>query len=450
MPATVSAMKAAFGSNPVYFVVWVGTVALAFSAGRWIAPDEIDRSSSVDVSSGRSAEGTALIESAGSDSLQSSGMSEDEIPARQAELRENVPALRRIADGSMDAGVWASAVREAAVLSYREAVDWFGVVSRLPSGQRRDGLLATLLGRISSRDPEGAMGLIGTIGSVNVRENARREVLRFWAGRDSSSALEWVEANREVVPGRLRLARMEAWMEGYARAAPAAAFQYAVDLPEGTRDELYRKRRLVETVVEERVAAGQVGEALQGLEQLPPGAVRDEAFSEFYSEWAKESPAAAGGHFLRNRRDGGERAAAGLVRTWAETDPVEAADFVASLGAEDPAFEVAVSSLIERWSRYDLEGPGQWLNELPPSEEIDRAVAVFSMRASGEDPAGAMTWAESISSESTRTRVMSGVAGNWKETDPAGFEAYLESSGLDEETADQLRRASGRRGRWFR
>lgn len=450
MPATVTAMKAASWSSPVFLAVWLGTVALAFSAGRWVAPDEAGRSSPARSSNGAAAGRPGSAGAAEGDLLGTSGTGAGAISTPGAEDRDNASALRQVADGSMGMDLWASAVREAAVLSAGEAADWFEIVDRLPSGQRRDELLSALLGRIAFRDPEEAMGLIGAIGSVNAREDALREILRSWGGRDPSSALEWIEADREVVPGRLRAARMEAWMEGYARAAPAAAFEYALDLPENTRDERHRKRRMVETVVEERVAAGRVSEALRDLEQLPPGPVRDDAFSELYAEWAKDNPAAAGEHFLANRGDAGERVAAGLVRTWAETDPLEAAGFVASLGAEDPAFEAAVSSLIERWSRYDLEGPGRWLNELPSSGEIDRAVAVFSMRASGEDPAGAMTWAESISSESMRTRVMSGVAGNWKETDPAGFEAYLESSGLDAETADQLRRARGWRGRWFR
>jgi hypothetical protein len=117
--------------------------------------------------------------------------------------------------------------------------------------------------------------------------------------------------------------------------------------------------------------------------------------------------------------------------------------------ANDPAYQVAISSLIERWSRYDLEGPAEWLNQLPPSEEIDRAVAVYSVRASEEDPAGAMSWAASIASETTRSRVMQRVAASWNETDPQGLENYIVANELDEATANQLREARGGRGRRF-
>ncbi len=428
--------------------VWLGTVALAFAAGQWIDSGTTGEATREDSFRGRGAVAGAENGATGGDGGAGRNGNSDRSPEVAGvvgdESARGIPSLRPVAEGTMDTRVWDAAAREAAVLSPGEALRWFEAVRRLPPGRRRDELLATLLGRIGTGDAGEAMRRLGAIGGVTTRESARREILRAWAGRDAAAALEWIETHREAAPRSLRAARLEAWMEGYARTDPAAALEHAVNLPGDTRDDLLQKRRMVETVVEELVVGGRIAEALAGLEKLPPGRVRNEALSELYSEWAKESPQVAAAHFLANRREGGERMAAGLVRAWAETDPTAAAGFVASLGTGDPAFEVAVSSLIERWSRYDLDGPGQWLNELPPSEEIDRAVAVFSMRASHEDPAGAMTWAESISSESRRTRVMSGVAESWKEIDPAGFEAYLESSGLDEQTVEQLQTSGNR------
>ena len=118
------------------------------------------------------------------------------------------------------------------------------------------------------------------------------------------------------------------------------------------------------------------------------------------------------------------------------------------MDASDPAYQVAISSLIERWSNYDLEGPAQWLNELPPSPEINRAVAVYSVRASAEDPEGAMSWAASIESEDTRGRVMQRVAAEWKESDPEGLEGYIVENDLDEGTATELRNARSGGRRW--
>ena len=432
----VRAMQSGSSARRILLLGWVASLGLAFAAGQW-ARDDGPAADGGDDS--RAAADVARPSTAPADEPAAGPTQATGEGTGGAENGAGRPHLSRVIGGSRATLDWESAGREAGLLGPEEARAWFESVAALPAGRRRDGLLAVLVGRMARNDPARAMERAGKIASVTARERARREVLAAWADRNPMAALVWIEGRGASVPGRLQAGRFESWIAGYARSDPSGAFAYAAGLPEESRADRFRKREMVEEVIEAQVEAGRIGEALAALEGLPPGPVREEAAREFYAAWADEDPAAAAGHFFSRRDAYGAGAAAGLVRAWAETDPGAAAEFVGSLGPGDPAFEVAVSSLVERWSRFDLSGPAEWLNQLPPSEEIDRAVAVLSVRAAREDPEGAMTWAESISAPGTRDRVMRRVAAGWREVDPEGFSDYLETTGLDEDTRDRLR-----------
>ncbi|MBC2601471.1 hypothetical protein [Puniceicoccus vermicola] len=423
--------------------LWVATVAAAFTAGQRMT----------DSSSRAEADDESSIQAVGADSKAPTNTVGREIDLAsglqpiEGEIGGNEPLLSQVLKGSRDSEDLRSATLEAELLGPEDARYWAESYLRMPPDPGRNRLLSVLLGSLAESAPLEALQMAQGIGSVSASEQARRRILESWARRDPQAALTWLEENRGSIPGRMHSGRLESWMEGYAETDPGGAFAYVVGMSEQSNSDRWLKRRLIESVVEAQVAGDQLEEALASLQSLPQGLLRSEALQEFYSEWAKQDPAGAAEHFLSNREEGSERAAAGLIREWASSDPESAAGFVSTLEATDPAYQVAISSLIERWSRYDLEGPAQWLNELPPSEGIDRAVAVFSVRASEEDPEGAMTWAASIASEQTRSRVMQRVAANWKETDPDGLEEFIESSEFDEETAKQLREARGR-PRW--
>ncbi|MEN8724979.1 MAG: hypothetical protein ABF325_05360, partial [Lentimonas sp.] len=135
-----------------------------------------------------------------------------------------------------------------------------------------------------------------------------------------------------------------------------------------------------------------------------------------------------------------------LVDEWAENDPAAAAAWLSGLDTEDPAVARAASDVIREWTRYDLTASAEWLNSLPVSADIDRAVASYTMRAAQEDPRTAMSWAESISSDWARYRMMKSVAETWKSEDPDAFEAYVEASELSAEQKEDLRKAESRGG----
>ncbi len=432
----------------IFTGAWLGSVLLAFAAGRWMdATGAIEPSADGERPGAMIAENgepEVIVERARDAWTHSAARLDGDTTDRRGGY------LAMVSAGSAGPAAWESAMREAGLISTGEARAWFDTVIDLPPGQRRDRLLSQLLARIAQEDPTGALELTSMIGGLQARESALRGVLEEWAVRDPTTSLAWIEENSTGLPGWVEFNRLESWVEGYAKVDPRGAFDFVAARPGEGRRDLREQTRLIEEVIGEQIRAGQVGEAIGMLETLPEGRLRDESFRELYSEWAEEDPEAAAQHFLANPVEGSDPWAQDIVRSWAESDPGAAADFVASLGPENEGFERSVSALIERWTRYDLQAPAEWLNRMPPSPEIDRAVAVYSMRAASEDPQGAMTWAESIASEQSRERIMLRVAANWQDVDEEGFNDYLEQSEFDDEFEERLRSyGSSRGGRGF-
>ncbi|MDP4694669.1 MAG: hypothetical protein NWS00_08980, partial [Opitutales bacterium] len=67
-------------------------------------------------------------------------------------------------------------------------------------------------------------------------------------------------------------------------------------------------------------------------------------------------------------------------------------------------------------------------------------------RAAQEDPANAMSWAESVTSDRMREHLMGQVAANWKQDDAEGFETYLNTSDFTDEQKEQLLNAESDQG----
>ena len=87
---------------------------------------------------------------------------------------------------------------------------------------------------------------------------------------------------------------------------------------------------------------------------------------------------------------------------------------------------------------------------MPASPELDWAVASYTYRAAHEDPASAMSWAQSVNNERIQRRLVQRVAASWKVDDPQSFELFLEASDYSEEEKEALRAAENSSTGWSR
>ncbi|MEN8791407.1 MAG: hypothetical protein ABF324_04405 [Lentimonas sp.] len=332
-------------------------------------------------------------------------------------------------------------------LSPSGARDFLNEAFSLPaSDPNRSRLIAALLSQLATTNPQEAYGLTAGIGSFKDSERAKVAILEVWAKRDPVTALAWAQSALVDEPRHLYATQMNALFRGYTALNPRAAFAAAQALSADSRDDQRMRGQLMSEVIETQVRDGQITEAKLAIELISEPDTKERMTQELVGEWAKYDPAGAAGYIESLGDTASTRLKTSLVDEWAENDPAAAAAWLSGLDTEDPAVARAASDVIREWTRYDLTASAEWLNSLPVSADIDRAVASYTMRAAQEDPRTAMSWAESISSDWARYRMMKSVAETWKSEDPDAFEAYVEASELSAEQKEDLRKAESRGG----
>lgn len=309
------------------------------------------------------------------------------------------------------------------------------------SDPSRSKTINDLLKQLAATDPLAALELADGISSLRDAERARNDILQAWASHEPMAALAWAETNLANVPQNLRDSQMRAIIRGFAETNPKAAFDYANGLSEDTRSEQRQKNRLLSEVIETQIRSGGLAEAQTTIALMPDGDSKESLQRELVDEWASFDPESAAAYVLSLGDDANTDLKTTLLSEWAENDPAAAAAWLSNLSTDDPAYARSTADITREWTRYDLTASSEWLNSLDASPELDRAVATYTYRAAQEDPSTAMTWAESITSENMRERMVQQVAANWKSEDPEGFTTYLDNSDLSAEEREKLESA---------
>lgn len=397
----------------IYSGVWVTSIALSFFIGR---------------------------------SLSSAGSSSDQLPADvlAAKLAMNNSGASSelieaaLNDGDLDGAALEQLQQQSTAMTRRLLNAAFDLPLSDPS---RASTINDLLKQLAATDPLAALEFADSITSLRDAERARNDILQVWASHEPLAALAWADANLGDVPSNLRESQMMAILRGYAETNPKAAFSYANSLSGETKTEQRLKNRLLSEVIETQIRAGGLADAQATIAQLPDGTIKDNLQRELVNEWASFDPESAAAYVQSLGDDASTNLKTTLISEWSRNDPAAAAAWMSNLSTDDPAYGRATAEITREWTRYDLTASSEWLNSLEASPELDRAVATYTMRASEEDPSTAMSWAESISSDRVRERMIEQVAANWKSTDPEGFTEYLDASDLSDAERESLESA---------
>jgi hypothetical protein len=294
------------------------------------------------------------------------------------------------------------------------------------SDPRRAQEIRDALAQLALSDPLGALAFSDRISSLREAQHARSQVLSQWASYDPNAALAWAATALTDVPTNLRNSQLQAILHGFAQTDPEGAFNYANALDDDSPSAMRLKNRLLSEVIETQIRAGGLQAAQHRIALMPDNASKQTLQRELVSEWAAFDPHSAAAYVTALGGDSASNLTTSLITEWANNDPPAAANWLNALPTNDPAFAKASAMITREWTRYDLAASSEWLNSLPASPELDHAVAAYTSRAAQEDPATAMSWAESINHGGLRTRMMQKVAGSWKNEDPDAFAAYLD------------------------
>ena len=142
--------------------------------------------------------------------------------------------------------------------------------------------------------------------------------------------------------------------------------------------------------------------------------------------------------------DAAARAVGRLADSWSREDPEAVLEWADQLSGKTKA--EAYEEAMETWAREDPTAAGEYLGNLAASPERDSATEAYATRISREDPVAAMEWAGTIANEEMRQDTVVEVAQDWYRSDKAAAEAWIASSGLPEESVQQITEQQRDRG----
>lgn len=345
------------------------------------------------------------------------------------------------------------AIRQAASLSESDKRALLTQAFALPEGDyRRSRMIGSLLNQLAETAPQDALALAQEIGSLRDTERARVGILEVWAKNDPAAALAWAKVELANEPLRSLSSQMLAIYRGYAKSNPQAAFAAALAMDASTSGQQRIQSYALEEIIEQQIENGGLLDAKLQVELLEEGETKNRLLSELVDEWASYDPVGAAAYVESLGEDVSSAVKARLVGEWAENDPEAAAAWLSAREVDEETLGQASTAIIRQWTRYDMAASAEWLNSQPSSPALDRAVMSYTYRAAQEDPASAMTWAESIDNDWMRTRMMQHVAGTWKNDDPGTFQSYIDNSELNDEQKKKLQDAEAIHGsrRWWR
>lgn len=351
-----------------------------------------------------------------------------------------VDGLMQVSEENLD-----EAMRQAESLSQIDQRSLLTKAFALPENDfRRNRMIRSLLSELAETAPEEALAMAQQIGSLRETERARIDILGVWARNDPVAALAWASTGLANEPLRSKNNQLLAIYRGYAENNPQAAFTAALALPTESSAEKRLQSNALEEIISQQIDNGGLQEAKLQIELLEEGTIKSNLLSELVDSWASYDPLGAAAYVESLGDAVPSSVKTRLLGEWAENDPAAAAAWLSSREIDNQTLARASTAIIREWTRYDMAASAEWLNAQPSSPALDRAVMSYTYRAAQEDPANAMTWAESIDSGWMRTRMMQHVAGHWKNDDPEAFQKYIDSSNLNEAQKKQLQAAEVR------
>lgn len=289
-------------------------------------------------------------------------------------------------------------------------------LEKLPGGDPRDAMIDAMIASWATRDPDNYLAGYSKVSNPRSRETGVSDALKAMAEKDPKNAAKWLAESKDAVPNQMLALRYRSAIQGMAASDPQTAFDFVKGLDTGSMANAQIQRQGLNAVADAMAASGKFNDAIQMFASLTDPAQRSVATNEVMMQWAQSNPTDAS-KYITSLTDPAQRTqyANQVVASWARNDPQAAAAFAAQLDASGPPPDgqlagQALANAMRSWSRYDLDGPAQFLNTLTPSAATDPAVVTFTMQARNVDPSTALVWAGQITDQATREKTLGSVA----------------------------------------
>ena len=273
------------------------------------------------------------------------------------------------------------------------------------------------------------------------KENDMAATMSGWAAANPTEAMAMLENLPENMAGS-RTEIAEGLVSGLAARDLASATDLALRLGE---DGTGQADRLIRAVAIEALRGGGPSEAALWAEGLPDGAAKGSAMNRIAGSFVREDPVAAAGWVERFAgEEYAARAVAEVGEEWGERDPTSAVGWLETLPSGKGQSD-GFSSVLGDWEDRDPVAASEYLAQMPPSPQRDAAVSGFAQGYAWQDPQAAIAWAEDISDPSLREQSLTQAGQAYYRRDPENAKVWLESSGLSDESRNQVLNPQRRR-----
>jgi hypothetical protein len=113
-----------------------------------------------------------------------------------------------------------------------------------------------------------------------------------------------------------------------------------------------------------------------------------------------------------------------LADRWSRNNPAGVAEWLSTL-PDGESKEAGTVDLLNCWIESDPVSAGEFLNNQPPGPGLDRAIDRYARDSAEDDPAVAITWADSLFDPEMRRSSVIDVARKWVLLDPQAAESWM-------------------------
>ena len=311
-------------------------------------------------------------------------------PTSAANYVTQIPKSRRSLDLVHATGhIWAERDQQA-------AVDW---AMNLQDPNLRQRALRGSVGGWARTDPSAASDFALGIKNPYERHGVIESVARRWARQETSESLEWALSMQDEDKNRATRSIIEEIADYDPKRAAEVLSEITSSLSnDGTGGRLHRD---IASEVAERWASTNPEEAAEWIVNLPES------------------------HHIKHE------AAQRVADRWASANPQAAAEWAVELPESDNIRRQAVERVADRWLKYDSLSASEWIADMPAGEARDAATGELVRNISDNDPASALSWANSVGNEGYQTHLMKEVIEDWYEIDPNAARSALQTTDLN-------------------
>lgn len=292
-------------------------------------------------------------------------------------------------------------------------------VSRL-SGKQAEQARMALVSALAQQDPQAAWTYASGLpaSSGNTYSDPRVQVIQNWAQNDPQAALK---AALTIGESSQRGMAVATAVNAWAGSDFPAALKYAVSVDDpGTRGQILQNLSRNPNANRKELLAAV-------MDHVPPGDNFQQAVSGILTSWAQENPAEAAvaamelppGRAFSN-------VASQIASQWisSASNKQDVFDWARNL-PEGEARDNSLRSVFSAWSRQDPRAAMRALSDLAPAERKNAVQAVAS-GWSQTAPEAVLQWSSSLTDASERTDVVRAALSQWAGSSPESAAKFVE------------------------